>query len=658
MRKSKRLIVLATAFLSLQLLTGCQNQNQEQSKEVNQDEKQVVTDFYDMVNHQWLEENKDYSGFQYGAIQEQQNQVEEALDNYLKELSNQNSSQEESLTEIEEKAAILYEQATDMEKRNELGIKPIEKMLAEVEQVTDLNDLIALYKEPEMGFYNTLFTFQVEKNISDGSYQVNVSPETIYGQYGMLTDEQFAGYELLVKQFMMMAGYEESRAAVIAEHTVAMERSILELNYTQLNSFSRYGEKELSYLLSHLSIMEIAKEQGYLENRSTLTGATEHLNLMQELFVEDNVEVLKDYLLASVVIKSAPYLNEEMSEFYETAINTMMGANEKEEDSYAGCQIVSMAMEDFLAEYYMKEYVGEEMEQEVKSLTEEIRGELKEKIVKADWMCEQTKEYAVKKLDAMKLIVGLPEKMHDYSKLTIKSYEEGGNLMENILNAYILDCDFQKEFLKEECQDVFYFHALEVNAYYASPYNVFSINAAIITYDGCNKDSEYEEKLGILGFIIAHEISHGFDGTGSEFNAEGIYQNWWTTEDKMAYRERINEVKHYFDGMEVVEQVTLVGEQCMDEAYADLSAMSVCMDLLGKRAGSDYTLFFETYGKSKRIVTTDEYFAYMVSSDTHLPNKLRVNQIVNQMDEFYEVYQIPEENEMYVPVEERLRVWE
>ncbi|MBQ4521738.1 MAG: M13 family metallopeptidase [Lachnospiraceae bacterium] len=654
MKKKRSIIMLATAFFAFNLFTGCQNQNEQQ------EQQQIVTDFYDMVNSQWLEENKEYPGFCYGSIEEQQAKVIKEVDDYLIELLGKYSSQPESLTETEEKAVILYEQTADIEKRNELGIKPMEKMLAQVEEVADLEDLIALYKDERISCFNTLFRFEVAKNPSDGSYQVGVCPKTICGQYGMLTEEQFTSYEFFIKQIMMLAGYEEDRAAEIAEHAVFIERNVLESNYYQLylDEGSRYGEKEMSYLLSNLPLMEIAKEQGYLENRTTLTAASEQLKWLQELFVEENVDVLKDYLLAAMVVKSAPYLNEEMAQCYQTAINSLMGLSKEEENSYQGCETVIMSMEDFLAEYYMETYVGEEMEQEVKNLAEEIRGEFKTKISKADWMSEETRDYAIKKLESMQLIVGLPEKMHDYSKLTIHSYAEGGNLLDNVLNAQMMDCEFQKEFLQEECQEAYYFHPLEVNATYARGYNAFAIHAAIITYDDCSQDSKYEEKLAILGFIIAHEISHGFDGSGSQFNAEGIWQNWWTIEDKTAYRERINEVKHYFDGMEVSDNVTLVGEQIMDEAYADLSSMSVCMDLLGKRNDSDYKLFFETYAKSYREATTSEYLAYLVGYDSHLPRKFRVNQIVNQMDEFYEVYEVPEDGEMYVPEEERLQVWE
>lgn len=636
---------LVAVLICAAILGGCQQK------------KEVIDNYYEKVNEQWLEENKDYAGVSYGAYEEQENKVERLLDAYLQELSEQQDSNPESLSEIEQKAVILYEQTLDTKKRNELGAQPIQGMLQKVEQVSDLEGLTALYKDDRMSCFNTLFQLRVEKNMADGTYQVYVDPMTICGQYGMLSEAQFTGYKALIIQEAMLAGYDEQRAAEIAEHALTIERKVLAMNCNNLQDYSKYANKGMEAILNRLPLEEIAKERGYLEERSVLICSQTHLKLLQELFVEENKDILKDYYLAAFIVKSAPYLGEDMSNCYWTALNTLMGSSENE-NTYEGYQVVKAIMEDFLAEYYMEEYVGEEMEQEVRDMAEAIRGELKEKIETADWMSEQTKTYAIEKLEAMQLFVGLPEKMHDYSTLEVTTYEEGGNLIENFINAYINNSSFQKEFLKEESANAYYFNPLEVNATYAQQYNAFAINAAIITMDGCNKETQYEEKLATLGFFIAHEISHGFDGAGSNFTAEGIYKNWWTAEDKAAYRERINRVKHYFDEMEVEDGLILVGENIMDEAYADLSAMSVCMDLLEAKEKCDYKLFFESYAKLHRSVQTDEYLAYLVANDTHLPNEIRVNQVLNQMDEFYEIYEVTEDSSLYVKEEERLQVWE
>lgn len=636
---------LVAVLTCVAILGGCQQK------------KEVIDNYYEKVNEQWLEENKDYAGVSYGAYEEQANKVEQLLDAYLQELSEKQDSNPESLSEIERKAVILYEQTLDIKKRNELGAQPIQGILQKVEQVSDLEGLTALYKDDRMSCFNTLFRLRVEKNMADGTYQVYVDPMTICGQYGMLSEAQFTGYKSLITQEAMLAGYDEQRATEIAEHALTIERKVLAMNCNNLQDYSKYANKGMEAILNRLPLEEIAKERGYLEERSVLICSQTHLKLLQELFVEENKDILKDYYLAAIIVKSAPYLGEDMSTCYWTAFNTLMGSSENE-NIYEGYQVVKAIMEDFLAEYYMEEYVGEEMEQEVRDMAEAIRGELKEKIETADWMSEQTKTYAVKKLEAMQLFVGVSEKLHDYSTLEVTTYEEGGNLIENFINAYINNCSFQKEFIKEESANAYYFNPLEVNATYAQPYNAFAINAAIITMDGCNKESQYEEKLATLGFFIAHEISHGFDGAGSNFTAEGIYKNWWTAEDKAAYRERINQVKHYFDGMEVEDGLMLVGENIMDEAYADLSAMSVCMDLLEEKEKCDYKLFFESYAKLYRSVQTDEYLAYLIENDTHLPNEIRVNRVLNQMDEFYETYEVPEDGSLYVKEEDRLQVWE
>lgn len=647
MKKKKfALAVLTAAVMCLGI--GCGTKTGETG---------VVNDFYEQVNFQWLIETKLTGGnFYYDTTKEQQDKVQQELDTYLQELVTK-AEEGQKLTGEEYKAVLLYQQAEDWEKRNKLSTEPIQEWLQRIEQAESKEDFIAILKDKKFAYYNTLFTFAVRKDGSTGNYETYVMPESISGQMGMFTDAQFTQYQKLLEKEISMAGYTRSDAEIMAEHTIAVEKGLLELSSSNRMDYGKYANKGMTSVLNNLPLEEIAREQGYLENRIVLICSASHLKFLQELFTEENIPVIKDYLLTSVIVKSAPYLDEDMAQQYEEARNAIVGVDGGDCKKYAGYQVVSQFMEDFLAEYYMQEYVGADMAQEITEMSEEIRTAFGENIANAQWMSDDTREYAIKKLNAMELFVGLPEKLHDYQKVAVTSTEDGGNLLENMLEFYVSEKNFQKEFLQDQNEGSCYFHPLEVNAAYYPEYNAFAIHAAIIGFAQCSEDSSYEAKLASMGMVIAHEISHGFDGIGSEYTAKGVYQNWWKPEDKTAYRERLNKVKHYFDGMQV-EKYTLVGENVMNEAYADLSAMSVCMSLLSQRSDSNYQEFFETYAKTYRSVMNPDWLEYLVNNDTHLPERIRVNHIVNQMDEFYETYQIDEQSAMYVPPEERLQVWE
>lgn len=644
--KKKLLPLLLTFVICLE--TGCS---------VKMQEKEVINDFYEQVNAEWISETKLTNGnFYYDATKEQEDRIRQDLDEYLQELVRK-AEQGQELTEEEQKAVLLYQQTEDWETRNEISTRPMKKWLQKVEAIGSIEDLTELLKEEEFSYYNTLFSFRVKKDGSTGTYETYVVPCSISGQEGMFTDTQFLNYQKFLQKEVCMAGYSGKAAETMAEHSIEIERSLLKLTSSNAMDYGKYANKGMTSILNSIPLEEIAREQGYLENRTVLICSSSHLKFLQELFTQENIPRIKDYLLTSVIVQSAPYLNQDMAQQYEEARNAIAGGEGENYREYAGCKMVSEVMEDFLAEYYMKEYVGADMEKDIKEMSEEIRTVFRQNIIKAEWMSDSTRKYAIKKLDAMEVLVGLPQKLHDYQKVAVTSVEQGGSLLDYVLEFYKNEKSFQREFLKESNQNSSYFHPLEVNAMYSVENNAFAIHAALIGFAQCDKDSSYEEKLASMGFVIAHEISHAFDGMGSQYTAEGIYQNWWKPEDMTAYRERINKVKHYFDGMQV-EKYKLVGENVRNEAYADLSAMSICMSLLSEKADSNYKEFFESYAKSYRSVMTSAWLEYLVTNDSHLPNKIRVNQIVNQMDEFYETYRIDETSQMYIAPEERIHVWE
>lgn len=630
--------VIVSAVICMALLTAC-----------GQQEKVNADDFYQSVNGQWIEEHEK-NAYTYSGFIEQQEKVEGILDEYLKELC-----EKDSLSEVEKKAVILYEQAQNEDKRNQLGSAPIQDLLTEIESAVTLGDLVELYKDTKISYYNTIFVFETGKDNLDENNQVKVMAKTICGAAGSLTKEQLGKYQNLIEKEAKLAGYDSGRAKEIAEHAVYMENEIMSMNSSNLSDFSRYANKGMTSVLSNLPLEEIAKDLGYLEERSTLTCSATHLRALQMLYVQENFEMIRDDLIASVIIKSAPYLSREMADLVNNAVSEIFGGTTQSNTVSDGYKVVSSAMEDYLAEYYLTTIVGEELQQETAEITEEIRSAFEIKIKNADWMSDGTKKRAINKLNAIKFYIGLPDTVHDYSDVTLKTYGEGGNLLSNYLAFYENHCRFQQEMLKDP--EAFYVEPLEVNGFYSSGDNSFIILAPVLTMDGCNKDSTKEEKMAVFGITIAHEISHSFDGTGSDYNEDGIYQNWWKAEDKAAYRERINQVKHYFDGMELENGLTLNGEQIMNETYADLAAMRICLDLLSQQQATDYETFFETYARIWRQVNSKEFENYLVENDTHLPAKIRVNEILNQFEEFYETYPQMRESEAFVAEEDRLEVW-
>ncbi len=187
--------VVATVIICMVAMTAC-----------GQSQRIMEEDFYQSVNGQWLKEHEKESYTYSGTIEQKEN-VDRILEEYLKGLC-----EKDSLSELEEKAVLLYEQAEDWEKRNQLGSEPIQDLLAMTESATNLDDLVELYKNKEISYYNNIFTFEVGKDNLDESNQVKVLPTTICGATGSLTETQLQKYKELIKKEAELAGYDNERA--------------------------------------------------------------------------------------------------------------------------------------------------------------------------------------------------------------------------------------------------------------------------------------------------------------------------------------------------------------------------------------------------------------------------------------------------------------
>ncbi|MFA9380559.1 MAG: M13-type metalloendopeptidase, partial [Acetanaerobacterium sp.] len=195
-----------------------------------------------------------------------------------------------------------------------------------------------------------------------------------------------------------------------------------------------------------------------------------------------------------------------------------------------------------------------------------------------------------------------------------------------------------------------------VNAYYSLSNNEIVFPAAILQAPFYDADAPIEENLGGIGSIIAHELSHAFDNNGALFDENGNYANWWTDADLTAYENKTYALVTQFDEIELASGEYINGELTLGENIADLGGLS-CVVQVAKDQGGDLDTLFRAYARAWRCKSTPEYTSYLLKTDTHSPNKYRVNQVLRNIDEFYEVYGIQEDDGMYLAPEDRVRIW-
>ncbi|MGC4430995.1 M13 family metallopeptidase, partial [Streptococcus suis] len=243
-----------------------------------------------------------------------------------------------------------------------------------------------------------------------------------------------------------------------------------------------------------------------------------------------------------------------------------------------------------------------------------------------------------------------------YSQLAIQSKEEGGSLLSNFDMVKTLELreemgQFGKPFDKSQ----FGMPSHTVNAYYSPTNNEIVFPAGILQAPLYDPKASPEENLGGIGAVIGHEISHAFDKAGSQFDEKGNLVNWWKPEDLEKFNKKVQQAADIYSKLEVAPGYYVNGEISTGEIMADLGGLTVAIDIAQKK-GYDTKKVFESYGKAWREVTTKE-FAIANISDEHPPAKYRVNNIVNQIDQFYTDFNVKEGDPMYVKPEDRLRVW-
>ena len=309
---------------------------------------------------------------------------------------------------------------------------------------------------------------------------------------------------------------------------------------------------------------------------------------------------------------------------------------------------------------YADTYVSEKTKAEVTDIAEEVIAVYKRRLENNEWLTEETRKKAIEKLDNMKLQVAYPDdwSLYDYSGLEFKSTEDGGSLIENYkaLDIYSVKMDARQAVLPVD-KERWVAPPQTVNAGYYPAGNSILMFAGYLGGEVYEPEAPIEKKMAAIGCVIGHEISHGFDNNGNQYDKDGNQVNWWTEEDKTAFDERVSEVSAYFSQFETLPGLYVNGELVRAEAVADLGGMSCMLEIAKGIEDFDYEMFFEAYANGWKMACTEESLENAVRTDEHPLNNLRVNAIVQQFEEFYDTYDVKEGDGMYLAPEKRLAVW-
>ncbi|MDU4849291.1 MAG: M13 family metallopeptidase [Clostridium sp.] len=376
------------------------------------------------------------------------------------------------------------------------------------------------------------------------------------------------------------------------------------------------------------------------------------------IYKEENLQLIKDYIEINNIAGIAGCLGEDFQKAQEEFSKQYLGTSGDISKEEKAVNAVNSLLAEPFGEIYIQKYFSDKTKENVEEITKEIIKTYEKRIDKLDWMSNETKTKAKEKLDKLGVQIGYPDKWEDYSKLEIRSFEEGGSLLENVINIAEFEENKQIEKINKTVdKNEFLCPPQTINAFYNPTTNTITVPAGILQKPFYDESGNKEKILGGIGAVIGHEISHAFDNTGSQFDGDGNFNNWWTDEDYKKFEEKTNKVREFYNNVKLGNGENVNGSLTVGENIADIGGMACVLDILKDTPNADYKSFFETNANIWREICTKEYEELKLQNDVHSPNKVRVNAVLPQFDEFYNTYGVKEGDKMYVKPEDRLQIW-
>ena len=555
------------------------------------------------------------------------------------------------------------------------GIIEINDILMRIDNSTNITDIQVLFGDlapiginTPIGLYisadsknskmNTVYAGQSGLNLPDRDYYLNDNPKF---------QDIRSSYINHINKMMEMAGDSSSPGQAILD----LETAIAQISWSRLerrDPNKRYNKKNLIDWDNSLSIIDV---QSILTNRGF--GAFDTIIVSQPSFFESlnsllenqPVSAWKSYMKWNVVSSFASYLNHSMVEerfsFYSKKLRGTQMMKPREERVFS---VINGSLAEPLGKLFVKSYFDEESKQYMSNMIENLRSAYRERINDLSWMSAETKEKALKKLNAFTYKIGYPDEWRDYSELAIKA----NSYVQNIIQVRKFGYDRMLEKLgKPVDKSEWYMSPQMVNAYYSSSNNEIVFPAGILQPPFFHKTFDHAINYGGIGAVIGHEFSHGFDDQGSKFDWDGNLNSWWTEEDRAKFDELAQKLGEQYDSYSPVEGMNVNGKMTMGENIADLGGVTLAYNALQLeyKDGTPEDIdgftwqqrFFLGWANVWKGNIKEEEMVNRLKSDVHSPAEYRVLGPLVNFEPYYQAFGTCETGSMYKPDTSRIAIW-
>jgi len=420
-----------------------------------------------------------------------------------------------------------------------------------------------------------------------------------------------------------------------------------------------YTYDEMKAAQGPLPILEELAAVGYPETDCYVVMNPAGLEKLVELYTDENLPLMKDYMIVHAAIGVSSSLDRECYEWNNACNNAVSGASGMLDDETVFSGAVAETLEWPVAKLYSQTYLKQEDKDRISVMMAEILDAYHGIIEEADFLSDETRAKAIEKLDTIETRSLYPDSWEKYSceELDFNGPENGGTLWEasKRISAYMTAKDV-KEFTEPVDKEKWDTTPSTVNCFYDWTNNSMVILGAFAQGSLYNSGMGEEELLAKLGCVIGHEISHAFDSSGAQYDKNGNMANWWTEEDYASFLARNKKMEDYFNAIHPWEGQDLYGSIVTGEAGADMAGMKVVLRIAAEKENFDYDVFFRAYADLWFEKDTLQMI-YRHINDVHPISYLRINCTLQQFDEFLDCYGITEGDGMYLAPADRVIVW-
>lgn len=631
--------------------------------------------FYRYINGGWMNSHNipgDKTAI--GSFYDLRDKADEDVNAIIEELA---ATDDLIMGSDEQKVADLFRSYMNSEKRNTLGINPIQSIITAINNLQDKDDLAEFFGQySSAGINNPLALYISVDAKNSSSYAIHIWQNGLNlpdKDYYFNEAERFVdlrnGYVSHIENMYNLAGISNGNSA--ANNIMALETSLAEFHWTRVATrdsekrYNKFATKKLNSLTSKFNWQAFLAAEGVASQKDIIINQPDFIEGFGNVFAQTSLETWKQYLTFNTLSAFSSYLTADLdNENFNFFSKQLNGRNEQRPQWKRGVGVVNGNLGEVIGKVYVTRHFTPQAKDRMSTLVENLRNAYGASIDDLEWMSEGTKKAAHIKLAAFTPKIGYPDQWEDYSKLAIKV----DDLVGNIIRSRKVSSEKEISKLGGPIRKWEWGMTPQtVNAYYNPTVNEIVFPAAILQAPFFNMKADDAVNYGGIGAVIGHEMGHGFDDQGSKYDATGNLRNWWTEQDLKEFSTRTKALVEQYADYQVFDDLNVNGKLTLGENIGDLSGVTIAYkaykaSLNGKKSPVIDGLtgdqrFFMGYAQIWRSKIVEKSMRNRVATDPHSPGEFRALGSLSNMNEFYQAFDVKEGDAMYIAPEKRVKIW-